>query len=260
MPRRTLITAGLGTVLDRLPLCAFLKDADGRYLAVNRALCEWLERDEGDLLGRTDYDLWPAELACRSDDDDRRALAGERVEREESLPRGTRPVVVRWLRLTTREPLNGTTQLFGLFWEVAGRGAAPVPDGPVLLIAESDEHVRTVEQAVLRRGGYETLTAADGGAAVEALRVEQRRLAGVVLDWGLPGSGVVGVLRELARLAPDVPVVLTSATGDARPGERHAHLVRTILAKPFGPEQLLRAVAAALAAVPAAAAADMVVL
>lgn len=71
-------------ILDNIPDIAWLKDREGRFLAVNQQLLEAAgKRDEEEVLGLTDLDLFPRELAerYRSDDADvMRTRANKRVE------------------------------------------------------------------------------------------------------------------------------------------------------------------------------------
>ncbi|NUO52103.1 MAG: PAS domain-containing protein [Polyangiaceae bacterium] len=59
-------------LIDHLPFVAWHKDEEGRFVAVNRAFADACGRaSPEELVGLTDYDCWPEELAARyrSDDD-----------------------------------------------------------------------------------------------------------------------------------------------------------------------------------------------
>lgn len=63
--------------MDLAPFCAYMKDAEGRYVYENRALVESTYRafpQIGSFLGRTDLDFFPAEQARRYIADDREVL------------------------------------------------------------------------------------------------------------------------------------------------------------------------------------------
>lgn len=64
----------LRTVIDNLQQPAFLKDAQLRYVAVNRALCRLLRKRRASIIGKTDHDILPAEQADRQRADDLRVL------------------------------------------------------------------------------------------------------------------------------------------------------------------------------------------
>jgi diguanylate cyclase (GGDEF)-like protein/PAS domain S-box-containing protein len=63
--------AALRAILDNMPHMAWLKDRDGRYLAVNRQLAQTAGfASAEEMQGKTDHEVWPAELAARYRADD----------------------------------------------------------------------------------------------------------------------------------------------------------------------------------------------
>jgi PAS domain S-box-containing protein len=77
----------LDAMINNIPDMVWLKDTDLRYVALNEATLRssGLRRDE--VVGRTDRDLWPGELAERYMAQDQRALAsGQRQTVEDAIP------------------------------------------------------------------------------------------------------------------------------------------------------------------------------
>src|SRR5436190_18638955 len=64
--------------IDHSPAVAFMKDCYGRYVYVNKILCERFGRSEEEWLGRTDFDLFPHDTAEAFWETDCRILSGER--------------------------------------------------------------------------------------------------------------------------------------------------------------------------------------
>ncbi|MCA9052403.1 MAG: PAS domain-containing protein, partial [Planctomycetaceae bacterium] len=96
----------LRTLIDNLPDLIFIKDADCRFLTVNRLLVQMYGCEhETDLLGKSDYDFRPKELADVYHADDQRVIrTGEPlVNREETFR--TDDGEQRWV-LTTKVPLK----------------------------------------------------------------------------------------------------------------------------------------------------------
>jgi PAS domain S-box-containing protein len=51
------------SLMDNLPHCVFRKDREGRFTLVNRPFCETFGRPAHAIIGKTDFDLFPAEVA-----------------------------------------------------------------------------------------------------------------------------------------------------------------------------------------------------
>ncbi len=73
--------------MDHSPAVAFMKDAQGRYVYVNKRLEHRFERAAVEWLGKTDYELWSPETAQQFCKHDKEALAAQAViERIETTP------------------------------------------------------------------------------------------------------------------------------------------------------------------------------
>jgi len=111
-----------------------------------------------------------------------------------------------------------------------------------VLIVDDEPSVRLVFRTTLEAAGYEVAEAAEGGAALGALRDGPADL--VFLDLRMPGMDGLEVLRRLREAGEDVPVVIVTAHGDV-PNAVEAMKLGAIdfLAKPLTPEELRRLVA-----------------
>lgn len=99
--RETLLVQN--AILDNIPDMAWLKDKEGRFLAVNRSFEEasGIKRDE--LEGKTDFDFWPQSLAERFREDDEEVMRSRNRKRiEESQVRG--PTGSKWIE-TIKSPI-----------------------------------------------------------------------------------------------------------------------------------------------------------
>ena len=73
--------------MRHLPGVAFMKDTDGRYVFVNPTFEQLYHRRLSDLAGRTDAEVWPAEIAAQFSANDRRVLeTGEALLTTETVP------------------------------------------------------------------------------------------------------------------------------------------------------------------------------
>src|SRR5918911_488964 len=73
--------------MNNSPAVAFIKDEEGRYVYVNQPFERFFQISLADLPGKTDFNLWPAEIAEQLRANDRGVMAeGESVEVIESVP------------------------------------------------------------------------------------------------------------------------------------------------------------------------------
>jgi PAS domain S-box-containing protein len=65
----------LNAILTNIPDIAWLKDKESRFIAVNKPFADTAGMRPADLIGKTDFDIWPKELAERYRADDREVMA-----------------------------------------------------------------------------------------------------------------------------------------------------------------------------------------
>ena len=133
--------------------------------------------------------------------------------------------------------------------ELGTMRAAEERSGMVLVI-EGEEIVRSTATDFLRRLGYPVMTASNANEGVAAFRALKDRIAVVVLDTAVSGTGGEQTLRELREIRPDAAVVLSSGFGEAeslrRFGRRQA---AGFLQKPYSMTMLAQCVHDAAATV-----------
>jgi PAS domain S-box-containing protein len=75
------------TFMDNSPAIAFIRDAEGRYVYVNRTWQRSFRRGEDETIGKTLFDVWPEATARELARNDRRILSEKlAVKVEEALP------------------------------------------------------------------------------------------------------------------------------------------------------------------------------
>jgi two-component system, sensor histidine kinase and response regulator len=114
------------SLADQLPLSFIRKDAEGRRMYVNRHYCEQHGVTLDRVLGKSDFDLFPAELAQRFTADDRRVLErGEVLHDVEELVGldGTKRIIDR-IKSPIRHDDGRIVGVQVLFWDVTEDVAA----------------------------------------------------------------------------------------------------------------------------------------
>ncbi len=113
-----------------------------------------------------------------------------------------------------------------------------------ILVADDEPQIRRVLRSTLSSQGYVIIEAKTGEEAVEAVRKEKPDL--VLLDVNMPGIGGIAACREI-RKSSDAPIIMLTV----RNAERDKVLALDAgaddyVVKPFGIEELLARIRAAL--------------
>jgi DNA-binding NtrC family response regulator len=113
-----------------------------------------------------------------------------------------------------------------------------------VLVADDELNMRRVLEAMLRREGYDVVTAANG---TEALGGMSANIHTVITDLKMPGLDGMGLLKRLSIDYPDVPVVMITAHGSVENAVEAVKLgAFDYLEKPFEQEQIRQVVAKAI--------------
>jgi DNA-binding response OmpR family regulator len=125
-----------------------------------------------------------------------------------------------------------------------------------ILVVDDEPKIADLARDYLEHAGFTVRTAADGEAALTAVRRDRPDL--VVLDLGLPGLDGLDVTRAIRRDS-NLPVIMLTARDDELDKLLGLELgADDYLTKPFSPRELVARVRAVLRRVDAAAEPDAV--
>ena len=131
------------TLLHNLPERVVHKDRDSVYLSCNKNFAGDFGMTPEQMVGKTDYDLYPQERAEKYRADDKRIMAsGETAEIEErySTP-STNESVVRTLKAAVKDEQGNVTGILGVFSDITARKQAE------LALQKSEERYRTLAES-----------------------------------------------------------------------------------------------------------------
>jgi DNA-binding response OmpR family regulator len=112
----------------------------------------------------------------------------------------------------------------------------------ILIIEDESEYVAIIE-ALLRRQGYNVISAYDTAIGMKSIKKESPDL--VILDLGLPGGGGFSILENIRQIedTKDMPVIILTGMEDEDLEEQARQLgVKAYFKKPFNSPELIRTV------------------
>jgi len=130
----------------------------------------------------------------------------------------------------------------------AAQRVAPAGHGQRVFYVDDDETMVIMVERLLAREGYQVRTFNEAALAIAHVREHPQDVDLLVTDYNMPGSSGIELARELARIRPGLPVVLSSGyiTDELR-GEAREVGVRGLLEKENTFEELGALVARILA-------------
>jgi phosphoserine phosphatase RsbU/P len=108
------------SLVETLPQNIFRKSLEGRFTFANQKFCETLGRPLSDIVGKTDHDFFPREMAEKYQRDDRQVLeTGKPYSTvEEHKPPGSGTIYVQVVKTPIREVDGRILGLQGIFWDI----------------------------------------------------------------------------------------------------------------------------------------------
>jgi signal transduction histidine kinase/CheY-like chemotaxis protein len=129
----------------------------------------------------------------------------------------------------------------------AARPPVELPRGAEILIVDDERDVTWALSRYLGRLGLRAVPCNDPLEALAQVRASPERFAAVVCDMSMPAMRGDGLCRELVRIRPGLPVILSSGTET----ELHADAgFAAVLVKPYALEELAQLLSRLLAVAP----------
>ncbi|MBS0211038.1 MAG: response regulator [Planctomycetes bacterium] len=175
------------SLVETLPVNLFRKNAAGQFTYVNQRFCETLGRPREEILGRTDFDFYPAALAEKFCHDDRRVLDRgvvlEDIERNQT-PEGEPTFVQVWKTpvFDFQRRIIGTQ---AIFWDITALKRA---EAALQAAKEAAEAASVAKTAFVANMSHEIRTPMNGIIGMSELLLdssmspEQRECARMIRE------------------------------------------------------------------------------
>ncbi len=191
------------TLIENIPQKIFLKNGNSVYVSCNRNYANDLKIIPDDIAGKTDYNLFPKELADKYRADDKRIMeSGQTEEIEEIYIKDGSESWIRTIKTPIRDEKNTTIGVLGIFWDITERRRA-------------EEERRKLQDQMIEAQKMESVGRLAGGVAHDF-----NNMLGVIL-----GSAELALLQldPTNPLYADIKEIKTAA-------QRSAELTRQLLA------------------------------
>ncbi len=110
------------SLVENLPVQMLRKDLEGRFTFANESFCRLLGKQFDEIIGKTDYDFYPAELARKYRGDDARvAYTGELFEDVEEYEKSGETRYVHVMKSAVRDAAGQIVGTQAVFWDVTAR-------------------------------------------------------------------------------------------------------------------------------------------
>ena len=113
------------SLVDNLPVYVLRKDLEGRFVFASRSFCELVSRPVEEVLGKTDFDLYPPDLAFKYRQDDQTVLkTGRLLETVEENHCDGESRYMEVMKSAVRDAVGKIVGVQVVFWDVTRRKAA----------------------------------------------------------------------------------------------------------------------------------------
>jgi PAS domain S-box-containing protein len=110
------------TLVEHLPQMVFLKDTRSVYVSCNRRYARAVGREMEEIVGKSDYDLFPDEEAHRHRAADREVLqSGRTMDFEEPYDSAEGRLTLRTIKTPVRDEDGQVVGILGIFWDMTER-------------------------------------------------------------------------------------------------------------------------------------------
>ncbi|MDA8135568.1 MAG: ATP-binding protein [Desulfobacteraceae bacterium] len=106
-------------LLENLPQKIFHKDTTSVYVSANESYCRDLKIHPENIIGKTDYDFFPKQIAEKYIADDKRIMAsGKAEEIEEKYVLGKQEFTINTIKTPIKNDKGEITGVLGIFWDI----------------------------------------------------------------------------------------------------------------------------------------------
>ncbi|HEX6896183.1 MAG TPA: ATP-binding protein, partial [Bryobacteraceae bacterium] len=197
----------LRTILDVLPEGVYVKDLQGRYRIMNAPVLRFFrDKSEADLIGKTDFDLYPEELAQRIAADDRSVIESRQplLGREEQV--SVAGGKTRWLLVTKVPFIDREGEVSGIVCMARDITARKLAEEQLHRAKEAAEAAAQAKSEFLANMSHEIRTPLNGVIGMTGLLLdtelshEQREYTETIRNSGEALLTVINDILDFSKI------------------------------------------------------------
>ncbi len=192
------------SLVENLPVQILRKDLDGRFTFANRSFCALLGRSLEEIVGKTDFDFYPEDLARKYREDDRRvAEAGSLFEDVEEYEKNGEKRFMQVMKSPVRDAAGKIVGTQAVFWDVTERREA---ERQLALAKESAEMANHAKSAFVANMSHEIRTPMNAILGMTELVLdtklspEQREYLNVVAESAEALLAVINDILDFSKI------------------------------------------------------------
>ncbi len=192
------------SLVENLPVQVLRKDLEGRFTFANKSFCQLLGKNLDEILGKTDFDFYPAELAQKYRRDDARVAAtGELFEDIEEYEKAGETRYVHVMKSAVRDAAGKIVGTQAVFWDVTSRKWA---ENHLAAAKEAAEAANRAKSAFLANMSHEIRTPLNAILGMTELvldtplTAEQREYLTVIRESGESLLSLVSDILDFSKI------------------------------------------------------------
>ncbi|NUQ62211.1 MAG: response regulator [Pirellulales bacterium] len=192
------------SLVENLPVQVLRKDLDGRFTFANRSFCELVGKPFAEIVGKTDFDFYPEDLASKYRRDDQRVVeTGRLVEIVEKYEKDGEIRDVQTMKSPVRDAHANIVGTQVVFWDVSEQKLA---ESQLAQAKEAAESANRAKSTFLANMSHEIRSPLNGIIGMTELVLdtkltpEQRDYLKVVQDSGEALLAVINDILDFSKI------------------------------------------------------------
>ncbi len=188
-------------LLQNLPQKIFHKDRNSVYVSCNESYARDLRITPDSIVGKTDYDFYPTELAEKYRAGDKRILeSGQTEELEEKYIKDGQAFIIQMVKTPIKDENGNVSGIIGIFWDITERKHLEETRSQLSAILEAtsdfvatasvDGHMYYLNKAARRMIGIHDF---EDVARLKIFSFHPERITTLIHDVGIPTAIAEGI-------------------------------------------------------------------